>query len=237
MNLRPYVPNTITLLNLFSGCIALHFAFQQNYLFAFYFVALGIFLDFFDGFFARMFHVSGPLGVQLDSLADMVTFGALSAFIVFSMLQEIYPESYLPFLAFFIATQSAIRLAKFNIDTRQSDRFIGVPTPANGLLISTLPFMAEEFEWAGNFIYNGPFLIGFTLVFALLLTADLPLIALKFKKFTFKDNKYRYLTLIISLICFLTMGIAGIPAAIISYVLLSILENLENRNAPTKSPL
>lgn len=202
-----------------------------------YFILAAAVLDFLDGFVARLLNAYSEIGKQLDSLADMVTFGALPAFIVFFMLQEIYPESYLPYLAFFIATQSAIRLAKFNIDTRQSDRFIGVPTPANGLLISTLPFMAEEFEWAGNFIYNGPFLIGFTLVFALLLTAELPLIALKFKKFTFKDNKYRYLTLIISLICFLTMGIAGIPAAIISYVLLSILENLENRNAPTKSPL
>ena len=202
-----------------------------------YFIFAAAILDFLDGFVARLLNAYSEIGKQLDSLADMVTFGALPAFIVFSLLQDIYPGSYLPFLAFFIATQSAIRLAKFNIDTRQSDRFIGVPTPANGLLISTLPFMASQFEWVENLVYNGAFLLGFTLLFALLLTAELPLIALKFKNFTFKDNKYRYLTLLISLICLLTMGIGGIPVAIISYVLLSVMENLENRNVQTKSPL
>ena len=202
-----------------------------------YFIFAAAILDFLDGFVARLLNAYSEIGKQLDSLADMVTFGALPAFIVFSMLQDIYPGSYLPFLAFFIATQSAIRLAKFNIDTRQSDRFIGVPTPANGLLISTLPFMAERFEWVENLVYNGMFLLGFSLLFALLLTAELPLIALKFKNFTFKDNKYRYFTLLISLICLVVMGIGGIPVAILSYVILSVIENLENRNVQDKMPL
>lgn len=202
-----------------------------------YFIFAAAILDFLDGFVARMLNAYSEIGKQLDSLADMVTFGVLPAFIVFTLLEDIYSESYLPFLAFFIATQSALRLAKFNIDTRQSDRFIGVPTPANGLLISTLPFMAERFEWVGDLVYNGAFLLGFTLLFALLLTAELPLIALKFKNFTFKDNKYRYLTLLISLICLLTMGIGGVPLAILSYVVLSIIENLEHRNVQDKMPL
>ncbi len=202
-----------------------------------YFIFAAAVLDFLDGFVARLLNAYSEIGKQLDSLADLVTFGVLPAFIIFTLLQDIYPGSYLPFLAFFIATQSAIRLAKFNIDTRQSDRFIGVPTPANGLLISTLPFMAERFEWVENLVYNGAFLLGFTLLFALLLTAELPLIALKFKNFSFKDNKYRYLTLLISLVCLLTMGIGGVPLAILSYVLLSIIENLEHRNEQDKMAL
>jgi CDP-diacylglycerol--serine O-phosphatidyltransferase len=205
--------------------------------YAAYFIFAAAILDFLDGFVARLLNAYSEIGKQLDSLADMVTFGVLPAFIVFNLLQDIYPQSYLPFLAFFIGTQSAIRLAKFNIDTRQSDRFIGVPTPANGLMISTLPFMAEKFEWMESLMYNGIFLLGFSLFFALLLTAELPLIALKFKNFTFKDNKYRYLTLLISLVCLLTIGIGGIPLAILSYVILSVIENLENRNVQDKMPL
>lgn len=215
----------------------IYFVLEGQLFYGAYFIFAAAILDFLDGFVARLLNAYSEIGKQLDSLADLVTFGVLPAFIVFTLLQGIYPNSYLPFLAFFIATQSAIRLAKFNIDTRQTDRFIGVPTPANGLLISTLPFMAERFEWVGDLVYNGVFLLGFTLLFALLLTAELPLIALKFKNFTFKENKYRYLTLLISLICLLTMGIGGIPLAILSYVVLSIIENLEHRNVQDKMPL
>ncbi len=202
-----------------------------------YYIFAAAFFDFFDGFAARILKVNGEIGKQLDSLADMVTFGVLPAFIVFKMLQSINPESYLPFLAFFIGVQSAIRLAKFNIDTRQTDRFIGVPTPANALLICTLPFLADQFIWAEKLIFNEYFLLVFTSVFAVLLTAEIPLIALKFKNFNLSENLYRYLTILISLICLLTMGIAGIPFAIISYVGLSIIENLGNRNVQTKKPL
>src|SRR5690606_27617033 len=151
-------------------------------------------------------------------------------FIVFTLLQDIFPGSYLPFLEFFIGTQSAIRLAKFNIDTRQSDRFIGDPTPANGLLISTLPFMAERFLWADSLLANGWFLPAFSFVFAMILTVELPVSALKFTNFGFKDNNYRYLTIGIFLLCVLILGVGGVPLAIISNVGLSVVENLENRN-------
>lgn len=237
MKIVKHIPNTLTCLNLICGMAGIYHVLEGELFYAAYFIFAAAILDFLDGFVARLLNAYSEIGKQLDSLADMVTFGVLPAFIVFSLLQDIYPGSYLPFLAFFIGTQSAIRLAKFNIDTRQSDRFIGVPTPANGLLISTLPFMAEKFEWVENLMYNGVFLLGFTLLFALLLTAELPLIALKFKNFTFKDNKYRYLTLLISLICLLTIGIGGIPLAILSYVGLSVIENLGNRNEQDKMPL
>jgi CDP-diacylglycerol--serine O-phosphatidyltransferase len=195
-----------------------------------YFILAAAILDFLDGFAARLLNVHSEIGKQLDSLADLVTFGVLPAFIVFKMLVNILPDSLIPFLAFFIGVQSALRLAKFNIDTRQTDRFIGVPTPANALLISTLPFLAAQYHWAENLIYNVFFLLIFSLGFAFLLTAEIPLIALKFKNYKFSDNFYRYLVVVISLICVAVLGMAGIPIAIISYVGLSILEAQLNRN-------
>lgn len=210
------------------------FVLEDHIFFGAYFIFAAAVFDFLDGFAARILKADSDIGKQLDSLADLVTFGVLPAFIVFKMLQNLNPGSYLPFLAFLIAVQSAIRLAKFNIDLRQTERFIGIPTPANALLISTLPFLGEKFIWAETLIYNSYFLLLFSLIFAWLLTVELPLIALKFKNFTVKDNLYRYLILLISIICLLTMGIAGIPFAIISYVGLSIVETQRNSYAKSK---
>ena len=231
MNIVKHIPNSLTCLNLICGMAGIYWVLEGQVFFGAYFIFAAAICDFLDGFAARLLNAHSAIGAQLDSLADMVTFGALPAFIVFKMLQTINPDSYLSFLAFFIAIQSAIRLAKFNIDTRQTDRFIGVPTPANALLISTLPFLAEKFAWAQNLVYNPFFLLVFSLGFALMLTAEIPLIALKFKRFDLKDNIYRYLTLLIGLTCLLTMGIAGIPFAIISYVGLSIIEARGNKDA------
>ena len=231
MNIVKHIPNSLTCLNLICGMAGIYWVLEGQVFFGAYFIFAAAICDFLDGFAARLLNAHSAIGAQLDSLADMVTFGALPAFIVFKMLQTINPDSYLSFLAFFIAIQSAIRLAKFNIDTRQTDRFIGVPTPANALLISTLPFLAEKFAWAQNLVYNPFFLLVFSFGFALMLTAEIPLIALKFKRFDLKDNIYRYLTLLIGLTCLLTMGIAGVPFAIISYVGLSIIEARGNKDA------
>jgi CDP-diacylglycerol--serine O-phosphatidyltransferase len=231
LNIIKHIPNTLTCLNLICGMAGIYCVLEGQLFFGAYFIFAAAICDFLDGFAARLLNAHSEIGAQLDSLADMVTFGALPAFIVFQMLQTINPDSYLSFLAFFIAIQSAIRLAKFNIDTRQTERFIGVPTPANALLISTLPFLAEKFVWAHNLVYNPVFLLIVSLGFALLLTAEIPLIALKFKQFDLKANIYRYLTLAIGLTCLLTMGIAGIPFAIISYVVLSIIEVQGNKDA------
>lgn len=234
MNVIRHIPNSLTCLNLLCGMGGIYFVLAGELTYGAYFIFAAAFFDFFDGFAARLLKANSEIGKQLDSLADLVTFGVLPAFIVFKMLEWIHPESYLPFLAFFIGIQSALRLAKFNVDVRQSDRFIGVPTPANALLISTLPFLAEKFNWAEDLIYNEYFLLVFSLLFAVLLTAELPLIALKFKNFTLKDNLYRYLTLLISICCLLAMGIAGIPFAIISYVALSIVETQWNGKVGSK---
>ena len=142
MQIKKYVPNFLTLLNLFCGCIAIIFITQKNFQFAFFFVSLGIFFDFFDGFFARLFQVSSPLGLQLDSLADMITSGLVPGFTMFVLLAtfDIETTELFPYLGFVITLGACYRLANFNIDVRQSDSFIGLPTPANALLILSLPF-------------------------------------------------------------------------------------------------
>lgn len=235
MNIVKHIPNSITCLNLLCGMSGIYFVLEDRLFFAAYFILAAAVFDFLDGFVARLLKAYSEIGKQLDSLADMVTFGVLPAFIVFKMLQQIHAETLIPFLAFFIGIQSALRLAKFNVDTRQSDRFIGVPTPANALLLSSLPFLARKFDWANDLIHYPYFLLVFSLGFAVLLTAELPLIALKFNNFSLKDNLHRYLTLIISCICLLTMGIAGISFAILSYVGLSLIEPQENRHASDKT--
>ena len=147
MNIKKHVPNLITLLNLFSGCIALVFVTnleKPDFEMAFLFVSLGIFLDFFDGFFARLFKVSSPLGLQLDSLADMVTSGLVPGFVMFLMLSKSTEILWIPYLGFIITLGSCYRLANFNIDTRQTDSFIGLPTPANALLILSLPVILQH---------------------------------------------------------------------------------------------
>ena len=145
MQIKKHIPNFITLLNLFSGCIAVVFVSELNFEMAFFFVSLGIFLDFFDGFFARLFKVAGELGLQLDSLADMVTSGVVPGFVMFWLLKQAQNPTdaslIIPFLGFIITLGSCYRLANFNIDTRQTDSFIGLPTPANALFILSLPLV------------------------------------------------------------------------------------------------
>src|SRR5690606_38751882 len=233
MNLRPYVPNTITLLNLFSGCIALHFAFQQNYLFAFYFVALGIFLDFFDGFFARMFHVSGPLGVQLDSLADMVTSGTVPGVVMFLMMSNSSGSDgegwvgLFPYLGFIITLASCYRLAKFNIDTRQTNSFIGLPTPANALFIISLPLVLQQSDslLVLGLLTDRWLLLGITLLSAYLLNAEIPLFSLKIKKFSFRENSLQIIFLLMSVVLLIAFRYSGVPIVILLYVLLSVITN------------
>lgn len=149
MQIQKHVPNTITLLNLLCGCIALVFVSRGDFMIGFAFVGLGIFLDFFDGFFARLFKVSSPLGLQLDSLADMVTSGVVPGYVMYLMLAGLTENPYLPFVGFAITLGACYRLANFNIDTRQSDSFIGLPTPANALFFLSLP-LVPEFELLHN---------------------------------------------------------------------------------------
>ena len=147
MYFKKHFPNFLTLLNLLCGCLALVFISKFDFQTAFFFVALGIFFDFFDGFFARKFNVSGPLGLQLDSLADMVTSGVVPGFLIYTFLSNYYflgSNSFLPYCGFVITLGACYRLANFNIDLRQSENFIGLPTPANTLFFMSLPLISWD---------------------------------------------------------------------------------------------
>ena len=233
MTIKKHVPNTITLLNLLCGCIALIFAFNRDFELAFYFVCLGIFLDFFDGFFARLFKVSSPLGLQLDSLADMVTSGVVPGVIMFQMMidhSRTATEAHMqwfPYLGFLIALGSCYRLANFNIDTRQTDSFIGLPTPANALFILSLPLVLQYTDSLViiELLTTPWFLLVVTLLSVYMLNAEIPLFSLKIKKFSFKENVLQIIFLSISILLLIFVQYMAIPLVIIFYVLLSVVNN------------
>lgn len=241
--MKKHIPNLLTLGNLFCGILATIFAVQENYNGAALFVVLGIAFDFFDGFVARLLQVSGELGKQLDSLADMVTSGVVPGVIMFNLLEaseflqlDNLPDDenvsgllsmdtgYLKFLGLLLALGACYRLAKFNIDTRQSDSFIGLPTPAMSLFIISLPLIQEytPYESVQTLMGNNYFLIGVTLLLTYLMNAELPLFSLKFKEYGFKANVIKYLFLTTSIVLIITMEYFAIPLIIILYVLLSI---------------
>ncbi len=235
MNIKKHIPNIITLLNLFYGCIALVFVADFKFEHAFLFVSLGIFLDFFDGFFARLFKVSSPLGLQLDSLADMVTSGVVPGYVMFQMFQgmEYDPEiiSGFSMFGFLITLGACYRLANFNIDTRQTNSFIGLPTPANALFILSLPLISQTFH-DDNFsgiIYSKWALVIITLISAYIMNAEIPLFSLKIKSFNLKDNLLQivFLTISVALIGFFQF--LGVAIVILFYVLLSVLMNIFNK--------
>ncbi len=233
MNIKKHVPNTITLLNLFCGCIAVVFVSENKFEMAFLFVALGIFLDFFDGFFARLFKVSGDLGLQLDSLADMVTSGVVPGYVMYKLFLNIQYDNeiyaLMPYLGFIVTLGSCYRLAKFNIDTRQTDSFIGLPTPANALFILSLPLVLQHYSDSSlivlEILTNKWILLLITLFSAYILNAEIPLFSLKIKKFNFKDNALQIIFLAISVFLLVFLQYLGVTLIIIFYVLLSVVNN------------
>lgn len=240
MYIKKHIPNLITLLNLFCGCIAVVFVSKaiqtddsSHYLMAFYFVCLGIFLDFFDGFFARLFQVSSPLGLQLDSLADMITSGLVPGYVLYSLfLKSAGPNdslafSFFPFLGFIVTLGSCYRLANFNIDTRQTDSFIGLPTPANALFVLSLPLVIQYSDSLVVFeiLTNHWILLVITLCSAYVLNAEIPLFALKIKKMNLKDNALQLFFLLVCVLLLFGFQYLAIPLIIIFYILLSVLNN------------
>lgn len=240
MSIKKHIPNTITLLNLLAGLLALIHAFNGNYNEAFSLVCLGIFFDFWDGFFARIWKVQSPIGLQLDSLADMVTSGVVPGLVMYKMLGDIQENQYqynltedtyymgvVPYLGFLITLASCYRLAKFNVDTRQTDSFIGLPTPANALLIMSIPMIQfhSEFEWLVDFLSNPYVLVGITALSAYLLNAEIPLFSLKVKSFSWEKYKMQVVFLIISVILIALLEFIAIPIIILLYVILSVVNN------------
>lgn len=265
MKLKRHIPNAMTCGNLICGCFGLLFTASYRLDLAFYMIVIAGVLDFFDGFVARLMKVSSPIGRDLDSLADMVTFGVLPGFIMYKLIGLVmldlkidlaidayslfrigepitgvfekidgYPWIiYSPFLAFLIPVFSAIRLAKFNNDKRQTQSFIGVPTPANALLIGSLGFlMIQQLRHEGDadnnyyLIFNMYSLLVLTLLMSYLLIAEIPLFALKFSKFGWKLNRTRYMFLISSLALLILFQFTAFPFIIFLYVVLSIFSNV-----------
>lgn len=237
------IPNIITSLNLLCGCVAIMFAVSGDLVSASFFAFAGIFLDFFDGLAARVLNAQSQVGLQLDSLADVVTSGVLPGIVMVQLLSEALTgnslditaifsstsnntsiESYLPFIGLLIAVASGYRLAKFNIDTRQTTSFIGLPVPANTLLILSLPLIIsfQASQQITEVILTPWFLIIITLVSCVLLNAEIPLFGLKFKTWNFKDNAVRYLFLISSILLLVVLKFIAIPIIIFLYILVSL---------------
>jgi len=245
MNIKKHIPNAITCGNLLCGCIGILATIKGKPDIGAWMIVSAAVLDFFDGFIARLLHVSSPIGKELDSLADVVSFGVLPGFIMYKLIRSATVINYescstdscpliLPYLALIIPVFSALRLAKFNIDTRQSDSFIGVPTPANAILIASIPLMfMHPVSWLNlsglyEFFKNEYVLLIISVGMSFLLVSEIPLIALKFKDFSWESNKIRYLFLISSVILLGLLQFAAMPFVIILYILFSVLSSKSN---------
>ena len=236
MTIKKHLPNVLTLGNLLCGTIAVIFAVQEDFLSAALFVVLGIVFDFFDGFVARLLNVSGELGKQLDSLADMVTSGVVPGIVMLQLLKnnpvtEVDSLNYVPYIGLLLTLAACYRLATFNLDTRQTDSFIGLPTPAMSLFVIALPLIPI---YANNVFFielaqNNYFLIAVTLVLSYLMNAEISLFSLKFKSFGLKENKLKYFFLLASIALVLCLEVIAIPLVIVLYVLLSVGSNLRKK--------
>ncbi|APY09984.1 phosphatidylserine synthase [Seonamhaeicola sp. S2-3] len=248
--MKRYIPNALTLLNLFCGSIAVVFAVNNHFVTAAFLVFLGIFFDFFDGFAARKLKVESDIGLQLDSLADVVTSGLVPGIIMFKLLGltqtgwfdahqngfetslfELTGGGFLPFIGLLITLASAYRLAKFNVDTEQQTFFKGLPTPANTLLIVSLPLILEyqNNDVINAIILNKWFLIAMTILSCWLLNSGIKLFALKFKSWSFKANATRYIFIILCAVLLIVLWFAAIPLIILLYIIMSVLDNLTTK--------
>ncbi len=242
MNLTKHIPNLITLANLFCGSLATIFAVQQEYKLAALWVCLGIFLDFFDGFAARLLKVTGELGKQLDSLADMVTSGVVPGIVMLNLLKNNDStidfsgasslKDYIPFLGLILTLGACYRLANFNIDTRQSNSFIGLPTPAMSLFVVFLPFIKVTYntEFVQVLFANTYLLVAITLFLTYIMNAEINLFSLKFKNFKIKNNWVKYVFLIFSVLMIIFLQYTSIPFIILLYVLFSVVLNAFNKS-------
>jgi CDP-diacylglycerol--serine O-phosphatidyltransferase len=237
MSIKNHVPNAITCLNLFSGCIAVVMAFRGLFFYALLFVILAAVFDFFDGFAARLLHASSPIGKELDSLADMVSFGVAPSVVVFTQLSWLDGAGkFLPFGAFLIAVFSALRLAKFNVDDRQTTSFIGLATPANALFFMGLFAIVDPLTPVASYLephrglihpilFQPAVVMLLVVFFSCLLVSEIPMFSLKFKSFRWEDNRVRFIFLGLSLILLVTLQFVALPFIILLYLLSSVFDS------------
>jgi CDP-diacylglycerol--serine O-phosphatidyltransferase len=241
MKIKNHIPNFITCLNLLFGCFAIVYALKGNLIFSSYFVGIAIVCDFLDGLAARILKATSAIGKELDSLADVVSFGVAPGIIVYQLLQLsgdlpvliIFGKTNLiPFTAFIIPVFAALRLAKFNIDERQHESFIGLPVPANALFFASLPLIIWQLEEMCScmhvyvdFFTNAYLYLALIPLFAFLMLSNIPLFSLKMKNFNLKENVYRYLLVISFFVLFFVFKFVALPIIIILYIILSLIQN------------
>jgi CDP-diacylglycerol--serine O-phosphatidyltransferase len=234
--LKKHIPNFITTLNLFSGCIGIILAVQNHLDYAAYFIAVAATFDFMDGMAARLLHVKSEIGKELDSLADVISFGVLPGTIVYQLMVN-SPNtpvagsyvSIFSLIAFIIPVLSGVRLAKFNLDTRQTTSFIGLPVPANALFLGSLPLIqlqarySDSLTWPTSITDNYYVLVFIAIGMSLLLVSKIPLISLKFRNLKFSDNKPQFILVAFAVISFVLVTFTAIPLIILAYILLSLI--------------
>ncbi len=229
-----HIPNAITCCNLLSGCISIVLMCNGYAVAAGAMIFLAAIFDFFDGFAARLLKAYSPLGAQLDSLSDVVSFGVAPSFIIYFYLSqlpiansfslEIADFNILPFFAFLLAVFAELRLAKFNIDDRQTTSFIGLPTPAMGLFVASLPFTLqnEKLAFMANNMSNAYFLIAIVGIFSYLMVSEIPFFSLKIKNLKFKENIHIYILAVFAIVAFIFLGFAAIPFVMLFYIVISL---------------
>lgn len=222
--MKKHIPNFITCLNLFSGCVAVYFAFRGDSQSAFLAIMLAAVFDFLDGFAARLLHAYSPMGKELDSLADMISFGLAPGAIVFSLLTQAGVYAWLPFIGFLIPVFSGLRLAKFNIDTRQTTSFIGLPTPANAIFWAGLGFSFPAF-----FIGYSYFFAALVLLFCYLMVSEIPMFSLKITSKSWKENIVPLIFLAVCLIIMAILGKDSFSIIIVWYIVFAVGVNLTKR--------
>lgn len=217
-----HLPNFLTCCNLLCGCFGIVFVLEGRDIPAAYFVWLAGFFDFFDGFAARLLKVTSPIGKELDSLADVISFGVLPSLVMYKLISASADSTALPYIGFTIAVFSALRLAIFNVDETQRDSFRGLNTPANTIFITSLPLLYNN---VGRWLYEPAVLIAITLIFSFLLVSRIEFFAFKFKSFRWKDNQIRFTFLILAVLLLISFQFLAIPIIIILYIAFSLLDS------------
>lgn len=231
--MKKHIPNFITSLNLLAGCVGIGFLYRSDVTMAAWCIGVAAIFDFLDGMIARLLNVKSAVGKDLDSLADVVSFGVLPGFIMFTLLENCFIDnegwvSNIPFVSFLIPVFSALRLAKFNHDHRQTENFIGLPTPANALFIGSIPLLlaypSELIPLISNIFANPGFLIMLIFLLSFLLVSPIPLFSLKFKDLSWAKNSFQYILLFLSFVLILLLNYTALPFIIFLYILLSIIK-------------
>ncbi|MCF8235982.1 MAG: CDP-diacylglycerol--serine O-phosphatidyltransferase [Bacteroidales bacterium] len=230
MSIKKHVPNLITLANLVLGCLSIVFAFSGRLFDAGVMILFAAFADFLDGSAARVLRAQSPIGKQLDSLADVISFGLAPAVIIFHLFEAANLQwDWLKYASLIIPVFSALRLARFNIDSEQSEFFRGLPVPANGILVASFPMIIHlepSSSWITNLLIDQWFLLAYTIVFSLLLVSRIPLISLKFANSSWKENQLRFILVGCAILLMALFYIKAIPLIILLYFMVSGVDYL-----------